>query len=57
MNEPKKEPLSEKERIRLGIERAGETFGEDYGESYWNGMDDGEIYGMLGLLGIDVDKL
>lgn len=57
MNEPKKEPLSERERIRLGIEKARETFGEEYGESYWNGMDDGEIYGMLGLLGIDVDKL
>lgn len=55
--EVRKEPLSEKERIRLGIEKARETFGEDYGESYWNGMDDGEIYGMLGLLGIDVDKL
>lgn len=53
----RKEPLSEKEKIRLGIEKAREIFGEDYGESYWNGMDDGEIYGMLGLLGIDVDKL
>lgn len=52
----RKEPLSEKEKIRLGIEKAREIFGEDYGESYWNGMDDGEIYGMLGLLGIDVDK-
>lgn len=56
MNKPKKEPLRERERIRLGIEKARETFGEEYGESYWNGMDDGEIYGMLGLLGIDVDK-
>lgn len=53
----RKEQLSEKEKIRLGIEKAREIFGEEYGESYWSGMDDGEIYGMLGLLGIDVDKL
>lgn len=57
MKEVQKEPLSEKEKIRLGIEKAREIFGDDYGESYWVGMDDGEIYGMLGLLGIDVDKL
>lgn len=57
MGEVQKEPLSEKEKIRLGIEKAREIFGDDYGESYWSGMDDGEIYGMLGLLGIDVDKL
>lgn len=56
MKEVQREPLSEKEKIRLGIEKARETFGEEYGESYWSGMDDGEIYGMLGLLGIDVDK-
>lgn len=57
MGELQKEPLSEKEKIRLGIEKAREIFGEEYGENYWVGMDDGEIYGMLGLLGIDVDKL
>lgn len=55
--EPKKESLSEKERIKIGIEKARQEFGEEYGEKYWEGMDDGEIYGMLGLLGIDVDKL
>lgn len=57
MNKPKKEPLSERERIRLGIERARETFGEEYGESYWNGMDDGEIEIMLEYLGIRINEL
>lgn len=57
MNESKKEPLSEKERIRLGIERARETFGEEYGESYWSGMDDGEIEIMLEYLGIRINEL
>ncbi len=55
--ERQKEPLSEKERIKIGIEKARQEFGEEYGEKYWEGMDDGEIYGMLGLLGIDVDNL
>lgn len=57
MNEPKKEPLSERERIRLGIEKARETFGEEYGESYWSGMDDGEIEIMLEYLGIRINEL
>lgn len=57
VNEPKKEPLSERERIRLGIETARETFGEEYGESYWNGMDDGEIEIMLEYLGIRINEL
>ena len=57
MNEPKKELLSERERIRLGIERARETFGEEYGESYWSGMDDGEIEIMLEYLGIRINEL
>lgn len=52
-----KDPLSEKERIRLGIERARETFGEEYGESYWSGMDDGEIEIMLEYLGIRINEL
>lgn len=56
MNELKKEPLSERERIRLGIERARETFGEEYGESYWSGMDDGEIEIMLEYLGIRINE-
>lgn len=56
MNKPKKEPLSERERIRLGIEKARETFGEEYGESYWNGMDDGEIEIMLEYLGIRINE-
>lgn len=56
MGEVRKEPLSEKEKIRLGIEKARETFGEDYGESYWNGMDDGEIEIMLEYLGIRINE-
>lgn len=57
MKEVQKEPLSEKEKIRLGIEKAREIFGDDYGESYWSGMDDGDIIITLEYLGIRVDEL
>lgn len=57
VKEIQKEPLSEKERIRLGIEKARQEFGEEYGEKYWEGMDDGKIEAMLRFIGIDVDKL
>lgn len=55
--EVQKEPLSEKEKIRLGIEKAREIFGDDYGESYWSGMDDSNIIITLEYLGIRVDEL
>lgn len=57
LKEIKKEPLSEKERVRLGIEKARQEFGEEYGEKYWEGMDDGKIEAMLRFIGIDVDNL
>lgn len=57
MKEVQKEPLSEKEKIRLGIEKAREIFGDDYGESYWSGMDDSNIIITLEYLGIRVDEL
>ncbi len=57
MGEVQKEPLSEKEKIRLGIEKAREIFGDDYGESYWSGMDDSNIIITLEYLGIRVDEL
>ena len=57
VKEIQKEPLSGKERIRLGIEKARQEFGEEYGEKYWEGMDDGKIEAMLRFIGIDVDKL
>lgn len=57
VKEVQKEPLSEKEKIKLGIEKARQEFGEEYGEKYWEGMDDGKIEAMLRFIGIDIDKL
>ena len=55
--EPQKEQLSEKERIKIGIEKARREFGEEYGEKYFDGMDDGEIEIMLEYLGIRINEL
>lgn len=55
--EIQKEPLNEKEKIRLGIEKARQEFGDKFGEEYWEGMDDGKKIVMLQYLGISIDNL
>lgn len=57
VKETQKEPLSERERIRLGIEKARQEFGDGLGEEYWEGMDDGKKIVMLQYLGISIDNL
>lgn len=56
VKEIQKEPLSEKEKIRLGMEKARQEFGDRFGEKYWEGMDDGKKIVMLQYLGIHVDE-
>lgn len=47
-------PEDRKEAVHRAMQKAAEQYGEQYGEQFFEGMSDGDIEGMLGLLGIDV---
>lgn len=47
-------PEDHKEAVHRAMQKAAEQYGEQYGEQFFEGMSDGDIEGMLGLLGIDV---
>lgn len=47
-------PENRKDALHRAMQKAAEQYGEQYGEQFFEGMPDGDIEGILGLLGIDV---
>lgn len=61
INNTKETDKREKESYQSKLEKAkqiaGDEFGEEYRKKFWEGMSDGDVEGMLGMLGIFLNKI